>query len=55
LETDHGYRNGGIAKEKTWELISFPIGKKPVGCKWAYTVKYRVDGSIERYSHGFKH
>ena len=24
-------------------------GKKPVGCKWVYTVKYRADGSIERY------
>ena len=26
-----------------------PAGNKPVGCKWVYTVKYRADGSIERY------
>ena len=26
-----------------------PAGNKPVGCKWVYTMKFRVDGSIERY------
>ena len=24
-------------------------GKNLVGCKWIYTMKYRADGSIERY------
>ncbi|WKA00602.1 hypothetical protein VitviT2T_018942 [Vitis vinifera] len=24
-------------------------GKKPVGCRWIYTVKYKADGSIERF------
>ncbi|KAH9766022.1 hypothetical protein KPL70_002047 [Citrus sinensis] len=24
-------------------------GKKPVGCRWIYTIKYKADGSIERY------
>ena len=38
-----------LQKNKTWELVSLPIGKKPVGCKWVYIIKYRVDGSIERY------
>ena len=37
-----------LQKNKTWELVSLPIGKKPVGCKWVYIIKYRVDGSIER-------
>lgn len=27
---------------------SLPFGKKPVGCKWMYTVKKKSDGSIER-------
>nr|GEY64037.1 putative RNA-directed DNA polymerase [Tanacetum cinerariifolium] len=31
--------NGGI-KEK---------GKKPVGCRWIFTVKYKPDGKIDRY------
>ncbi|RVW74747.1 Retrovirus-related Pol polyprotein from transposon RE1 [Vitis vinifera] len=26
-----------------------PPGKKLVGCRWIYTVKYKVDGSIERF------
>jgi hypothetical protein len=38
-----------LEKNKTWELVKLPAGKKPVGCKWVYTVKYRADGSIERY------
>lgn len=25
------------------------VGKRPVGCKWVYTLKYRADGSLERY------
>jgi hypothetical protein len=29
--------------------VKLPEGKKPVGCKWVYTVKYRADGSINRY------
>jgi hypothetical protein len=36
-------------KKKTWDLVKLPAGKKPVGCKWVYNVKYGVDGSIERY------
>ncbi|CAJ2657372.1 unnamed protein product [Trifolium pratense] len=38
-----------LDKNNTWELVSLPNGKKPVGCKWVYTVKYKADGSIERY------
>ena len=26
-----------------------PPGKKPIGCKWVYRVKYKSNGSIERY------
>lgn len=33
----------------TWEKCTLSTGKKPVGCRWVYTVKYRPDGSIERY------
>ncbi|CAJ2663478.1 unnamed protein product [Trifolium pratense] len=38
-----------LDKNNTWELVSLPNGKKHVGCKWVYTVKYKADGSIERY------
>jgi len=38
-----------LEKNSTWDLVTLPIGKKLVGCKWVYTIKYKVDGSIERY------
>ena len=30
-----------LEKNKTWELVKLPAGKKPVGCKWVYTVEGR--------------
>ena len=33
----------------TWELAPSQSGKNLVGCKWVYRVKFRSDGSIERY------
>ena len=38
-----------LEKNKTWEMGDLPIGKKLVGCKRVYTVKYRVDWTLERY------
>ncbi|RVW28117.1 Retrovirus-related Pol polyprotein from transposon RE1 [Vitis vinifera] len=38
-----------LQKNETWELVECPPGKKPVGCHWIYTVKYKADGSIERF------
>ncbi|CAA7400806.1 unnamed protein product [Spirodela intermedia] len=38
-----------LRKNDTWGLVRLPIGKKVVGCKWVYTIKYHSDGSIERY------
>ena len=32
-----------------WTLTPLPPHKKAMGCKWVYRVKYRSDGSIERY------
>jgi hypothetical protein len=38
-----------LQKKKPWELVDRPPGKKPVGCQWIYTVKYKADGTIERF------
>ncbi|XP_068647204.1 uncharacterized mitochondrial protein AtMg00820-like [Aristolochia californica] len=33
----------------TWHLCDPPAGAAIVGCRWVYTIKYNVDGSIEQY------
>ena len=33
----------------TWDLVSFPKGRKAIGCKWIYKKKFGVDGKLERY------
>lgn len=33
----------------TWTLTPLPIGKHSIGCKWVFKVKYKADGTIERY------
>jgi hypothetical protein len=38
-----------LKKNNTWELVDCPPGKKIVGCRWVYTVKYKADGTIERF------
>ena len=38
-----------LEKNKTWEKSVLPPGKKPVGCRWVYTIKRKADDTIERY------
>ncbi|RVX04964.1 Retrovirus-related Pol polyprotein from transposon TNT 1-94 [Vitis vinifera] len=38
-----------LEKNGTWEITDLPRGKKPVGCKWIFTVKYKADGNVDRY------
>ena len=38
-----------LIRNNTWEKCTLPTGKRPVGCKWVFTIKHRADGSIERY------
>ena len=33
----------------TWTVLPLPKDKHVIGCKWIYKVKYKSDGSIERY------
>ena len=32
----------------TWDLVRLPAGKKAIGCRWVFTVKVNLDGSIAR-------
>ncbi|RVW85510.1 Retrovirus-related Pol polyprotein from transposon RE1 [Vitis vinifera] len=38
-----------LEKNGTWTITDLPVGKRPVGCKWIFTIKYKADGSIERF------
>ena len=38
-----------LMKNQTWDLTPLPPGKKPIGCKWVYKVKYKVDGTRDKY------
>ncbi|RVW17830.1 Retrovirus-related Pol polyprotein from transposon TNT 1-94 [Vitis vinifera] len=38
-----------LEKNRTWTITDLPVGKRPVGCKWIFTIKYKADGSVERF------
>jgi len=38
-----------IMSNGTWEVVEWPYGCKPIGCKWVFKKKLRPDGTIERY------
>ncbi|KAM1519031.1 hypothetical protein ACFXTN_020396 [Malus domestica] len=38
-----------LKKNATWEITDLPASKKPVGCKWVYTVKYKADGTVDHF------
>ena len=38
-----------LQKNETWELVDRPPRKKPVGCRWVYTVKHKAYGAIEHF------
>ncbi|GKF92706.1 ribonuclease H-like domain-containing protein, partial [Tanacetum coccineum] len=42
-EMDDLYRNN------TWDIIDLPVGRKAIGSKWVWKIKYKSDGEIERY------
>nr|GEW15419.1 zinc finger, CCHC-type [Tanacetum cinerariifolium] len=48
-----------IMGNNTWVLACLPPGCKPIGCKWIFKRKLKVDGAIEKFKamlviHGFK-
>ena len=32
----------------TWDLVPLPTGKKAIGCRWVFAIKFNHDGSIAR-------
>ena len=31
----------------TWELVTLPLGKSPVGCRWVYTLNVGPNGQVD--------
>ena len=38
-----------LQQNKTWEVVSLPEGKQPIGCRWIYKIKYKSTGEVERF------
>jgi len=38
-----------LEENGTWTTEDLPPGKKAIGCKWIYNIKYNSDGCIERH------
>ena len=38
-----------LQKNSNWKMVKLPQGKKTVGCKWVFLVKYKANGTIDRY------
>ena len=37
-----------LKTNQTWEFVDLPKGKKVIGSKWVYKIKFKADGSLER-------
>jgi hypothetical protein len=38
-----------LIKNGTWKLVDPPFGAKPIGCRWVYKNKYKLDGSLDKH------
>lgn len=54
-----GKEIGALEDNQTWRLVDLWLGKKAIGSKWVYIIKYKLDGAIERegidYNETFVH
>lgn len=38
-----------LEENGTWEIVHLPKGKKAIGYKWVFKIKYKADGQIDRF------
>ena len=38
-----------LLENQTWDLVELPHDREAIPCKWVFKMKYKEDGSIERY------
>lgn len=39
-----------LETNNTWVILPLPPNKKTVGCKWIYRIKYKPDGTLDKYN-----
>lgn len=42
-----------LASNATWSIVDLPYGKVPICCRWIYKIRYKANGTIERYKARF--
>ena len=47
MAADAEYKS--LMENKTWELVKLPEGRRAIGCKWVFRVKYDSNGQVERF------
>nr|GEV43342.1 ribonuclease H-like domain-containing protein [Tanacetum cinerariifolium] len=38
-----------LYENDTWYLVDLPFGRKPIGSKWVFKIKYKSDGELDRF------
>lgn len=38
-----------FVQNENWELVELPLGKKIVGYKWVFMMKFKYDGIVDKY------
>ena len=38
-----------LQQNHTWVVVPCPASVKPIGFKWVYSIKLKVDGTLDRY------
>ena len=46
---DPKWKSVMVEEMKALQMVDLPMGKKTIGCKWVFSVKYKSDGTIDRY------
>ena len=43
------FEHQSLLKNNIWVLFYLRPRKKPIGCKWVYKIKYKSNGTLDKY------